>query len=488
MLRAAAVPLALVLAAAAAPAADWPQFRGPGGLCVADDTPIPTVFGPDESVVWKAAVPPGHSSPCVVGDRVVVTGFEGGLNVVLAVDRATGEERWRRTFEGPPHRKYFHVDAVPALPTPASDGRRVVAYLGNYGVVALDLDGEVAWERRLEHPGSYFGIGTSPLLVDGVVVVSRDGATEAGVLGLSLEDGEEVWRIDRFDCREAHASPFLWENAGRTELIVPGTNRLFSYDPATRERLWVVEGLTVFPCTTPVADEETLYHAAWSTPNSSGRSFWEAGFRRSLDLTDEEIEDPRRLFERLDADRDGKVAYDEVPECRAKDAFGFLDRNRSGAWEVEELLNSEPAAPGRNLMVAVARGAEGVANDEHVRWTWKRGLPYVASPLLYRGRIWLFKSGGIVTVLDAETGEPVIDRGRLGDRSEYYMSPVGASGHVLVGSAEGTLYVLDATADELVVEHEVKFDDELFATPAVLDGRVYLRSKSTLWAFGAAGD
>ena len=58
---------------------------------------------------------------------------------------------------------------------------------------------------------------------------------------------------------------------------------------------------------------------------------------------------------------------------------------------------------------------------------------------------------------------------------------------MIVGSAEGTLYLLDAEADELVVEHTVTFDEELFATPAVLDGTIYLRTKSTLWAFGDAG-
>ena len=117
---------------------------------------------------------------------------------------------------------------------------------------------------------------------------------------------------------------------------------------------------------------------------------------------------------------------------------------------------------------------------------WSRGLPYVASPLLYRDRIWLIKAGGIVSCLDAKTGKPIFNRQRLDDRSEYYMSPVGAAGHVIIGSAEGTLYLIDADADELKVEHSVQFDEELFATPAVLDGTVYLRSKSTLWAFSRA--
>ena len=88
----------------------------------------------------------------------------------------------------------------------------------------------------------------------------------------------------------------------------------------------------------------------------------------------------------------------------------------------------------------------------------------------------------------ADSGAPVFQRSRLEDRSEYYLSPVGAAGHVILGSAEGTLYVLDAEADELTVQHEVSFDEELFATPAILDGTIYLRTTSTLWAFGPPQD
>jgi outer membrane protein assembly factor BamB len=194
--------------------------------------------------------------------------------------------------------------------------------------------------------------------------------------------------------------------------------------------------------------------------------------------------------ERLDRDEDGAITPEEVPESRAKDSFGFLDANRNGKWELEEFTGAESRASalasGENLMVAVARGAAGNDARDHVRWSWKRGLPYVSSPLLYRGRIWLFQAGGLVSVLEAKTGKSILDRERLSDRSEYYLSPVGAAGHVIAGSAEGTLYLLDADADQLVIEHTVAFDEGLCATPAVLGGVVYLRTTSTLWVFGEA--
>ena len=462
---------------------DWSQFRGPGGLSVADDTPIPTRFGPDEGVLWKTGLPAGQSSPCIAGDLIFVTGAEGGTNVALAVRRSSGELAWKKTFEGSERGPSIHPDSATASPTPVADEEHVVFYFGNYGLVALDHDGELLWEKRMPDPGYTFGVGTSPLLFEGMLVVARDGGPDAAVLVLDVTDGSELWRIDRFGYQEAHSSPFLWRTPDRDELVVSGTNKLCSYDLASGEQLWVVDGLTQFPCTTPTADDDTLYYAAWSTPNATGRSFWEGAFARSLDLSDEEVADPKLIFARLDVNKDGKVVLDEVPESRVKDSFLFLDNNRSGAWEVEEFAEPPNSAPGRNLMVAVARGAQGDASGQ-TRWTWTRGLPYVSSPLLYRGRVWLFKSGGLATCLDAKTGKPVFDRERLSDRSEYYMSPVGAAGHVLVGSAEGTLYLRDAEADELTVEHTAVFDDGLLATPAILDGTVYLRSTNALWAFG----
>ena len=486
------MPLTLVLAPlllvshAAAQTSDWPQFRGPGGLAVASDTPIATDFGPDAKVLWKTKLPAGHSSPCIVGGKIFVTGFEDGSDVVLAVDRNDGKVLWTAKFEGPPYPQYVHVDAIPALTTAVSDGERVIASFGNYGLVALDMDGKKVWEKRLPHPGYVFGVGSSPLLYDGLVVLSRDGAPEAGLLVFDAADGSELWRIDRFGFGESHGTPFLWRNADRDELVLVGNGKLCSYDPGTGEPLWSVGGLTNFPCTTPTADKDTLYFAAWSTPNATGRSFWDAAFARSLELSDAEIADPSLLFKRLDKDANGHIVPDEVPECRAKDAFGFLDADRSGTWELPEMLaaNATAKSPGENVMVAVARGGKDDASKDHVRWKWDRGLPYVSSPLLYHGRIWLFQAGGLVTALDAQSGKPILDRERLPDRAEYYLSPVGAAGHVIAGSAEGSLYVLAADAKELKIEHSVAFDEELFATPAVLDGVVYVRTKTTLWAFG----
>ncbi len=463
----------------------WPQFRGPAGHPISEDRSIPLDFGPERHLQWRAALPAGHSSPCVHGGKVFLTGQLQDRGVIVAVDQATGHELWRRSFQAEAPPQYSHADAVPAVSTPCADGERVFAYVDSYGLVALDLEGQLLWEERLPHPGYGFGVGTSPIVAGGNVILSRDGAPEAAVFAFDAATGEVAWKIDRFGFIESHGTPFLWSNADREELIIGGTSQVCSFDPKTGAPLWNVSGVTVFSCTTPTADADTLFFGAWSTPNATGRSFWEAGFGRSLELSDAEVADPNLLFDRLDANDSGTVELDELPECRAKDAFGFLDQNGNGVWERPELITPPggPASPGANVLMAIRRGGDGDVTESHVEWTWKRGLPYVASPLLYRDRIWLMKAGGIVSAIDAASGKRVLDRERLPDRSEYYMSPMGLAGHVLVGSAEGTLYVLDADSEGLEIVHYVDFEDGLFATPAVVDGSLFVRTENTLWCF-----
>jgi len=479
--------LAWLALASAPPQGDWPQFRGPGGRSVADDTPIPVAFGPGEQVLWRTRVPPGHSSPCIVGEAVFLTGFERDATVLLRIGRADGRVLWSRRFEGPPFPRYGHVDATPALTTPASDGERVIAYVANHGLVALTLDGEPLWELRLPHPGHEFGVGTSPVIDRGRVFLARDGAPESVLLALDARDGHELWRADRSALGEAHGSPFVWEHGEGRELVLGGTGKLCSYDPESGKLLWSIGGVASFPCTTPAADAERLYYAAWSKPATDSRTFWRNSFAPHVELSAEELADTALLLRRLDRDEDGKVQRDELPDCPARDAFGGLDRDGDGGWSLAEMRLAEaaPRHAGKNRMVAVARGARGPVDAAHLAWSTNRGLPYVASPLLYRGRLWLVQAGGLVTVLEPATGKVLLDRERLPDRAEYHLSPVGAAGHVLVASVEGTLFVLDASAETLAIEHTASFGEPLFASPAVLGGVVYLRTRETLWAFGA---
>jgi outer membrane protein assembly factor BamB len=462
----------------------WPQFLGPNGAAVAGTKPASLDFDLERDLLWRAALPSGSSSPCIWGDKLFITGSTEDQLVMLAFNRKTGELLWRRTRELPELGPVAHVDAIPAVPTPCTDGERVVFYFGAYGLVVLDLDGELLWQKELPVPPAPFGIGTSPILVGDALILSRDGCDDSAIYALEKSNGAELWRRPRFGFTYSFGTPFVWNNSKGRELVVAGTQRLSGLDPVTGEELWHLSGLTSFVCTTPTADGDTLYFAAWSTsdaaPDERGVATW-----GDYPFTAEERADAGRIIARLDANGDGQLEFDEIPVSRARDAFSFLDRNGNGLVTPEELapLVEQPKGRGNNLMVAVAAGGKGDIKDTHVRWTHRRGLPYVASPLLYQGRLFLAKAGGLVTCLDAEGGGTLFGPERLEDHSEYYASPVGVDGHVILCSSDGTITVLRG-ADEFEVVRSVELGAAIHATPAVVDGTIYVRSERELWAFG----
>src|SRR5882724_1786919 len=132
-------------------AADWPQFRGPGGLGIGEGLEPPTHFNAASNVLWKAALPAGHSSPCISGNKIVLTGFDGKKLETVCLDRTTGTVLWRATA---PAEKIepAHRIANPASSTCATDGERVFTYFGSFGLLAYDFNGKEQWRVPLPAP------------------------------------------------------------------------------------------------------------------------------------------------------------------------------------------------------------------------------------------------------------------------------------------------------------------------------------------------
>ncbi len=466
---------------------EWPQFRGPGGLAVAPDQHVPDEFGPGQNVLWKRETPAGHSSPIVSGDQLVLTGYEGSTLSVLSYRRSDGALLWKRDFEMTGEELFLHRDSTPAAPTPCTDGSLIHAYFGAYGLITLDMQGKLVWEHRFPIEKNSFGTGTSSILHGGTLYLVRDVASLSIVHAFDPATGQERWATARPDASTNYSTPFVWERDGRNELVMAGSAVLKAYDASSGEPVWWVEKQTVFACPSPTASDDVLYFGGWSTPNApEGERFVEAFDERS-DVTPEVFADTTRLVKVLDRNGDGTLQREELPAGRAQDAFAFLDFDRSGTWDPDEIEASRKPAPGRNVLVAVRGGGSGDVTDSHVLWEKTRALPYVASPLLYGGRLYYVKRGGYVSSLDVETGSPLYEAARLGVGGEYYASPVGVGDRVLIGSVRGTMFVL-GTGDGLEIVARNEFDEGIFATPAVVENTLYLRTERHLWAITALAD
>ena len=156
--------------------ANWPQFRGPNGTGIGNDkVTLPSKFGPNTALLWSTELPMGHGSPCIWGDRIFVTAFDqpGSKIEVIALNRKDGRIVWRQTIPSKELEK-VHETSSPATSTPVTDGEKVYVYFGSYGVLAYDWNGKPAWNYPMGTAKSPFGSGTSPILVEDLVLVTRD--------------------------------------------------------------------------------------------------------------------------------------------------------------------------------------------------------------------------------------------------------------------------------------------------------------------------
>src|SRR5258708_5542757 len=184
-------------AAATGQTISWPQYRGPNGSGIAAESSNPPLeFAPEKRVLWKTAVPSGHSSPSIWGDRIFLTTFDKETKKleVLALARANGKILWRRIVpaEG---LESVHDISSPATATPATDGERVYAYFGSYGLICFDLDGNRQWSVPLgiAHVIPY-GSGTSPILAGELVILNRDEGPQPYLLAVDRHSGKIAWK------------------------------------------------------------------------------------------------------------------------------------------------------------------------------------------------------------------------------------------------------------------------------------------------------
>jgi hypothetical protein len=139
---------------------------------------------------------------------------------------------------------------------------------------------------------------------------------------------------------------------------------------------------------------------------------------------------------------------------------------------------------GENVLLAIKPGGHGDVSATHVVWRFERGLPYVPSPLFYQGRVYLVKDGGMISSFDAKTGQPFYTQERLKAQGSYYASPVAADGRIFVTSLEGKMTVIKAGGNAPEVLYSADFKERIAATPALVGNQIFIRTATTLFAFG----
>lgn len=468
--------LAIVAASPSFSRAESPTyFRAGGGIAADDNAPLPEKIDDEKALLWKTPLAPGHSTPCVYGDSVFVTTFEKGTDAgtgklfTVALNRDTGEVRWSR--EAPAKKiETIHSSSSPATASPACDGERVYVFFGSYGFLCYDLAGKLVWEKPLGPFQDEFGAASSPVLVDGKLIINQDHDRDNFLLCLDAKTGNEIWKTPRPGFTRSYSTPVVWTAGERKQLLVTGALQLVSYDLETGKQLWSQDGLARIMNTTPATGEGLLFVSAWSPGGDT-----EA--RIAMEPWNEAV----RLW---DKNKDGKLLREEVDNKEVLDRFFRIDLNQDLGLDKEEWEKyASVFEKARNAFFALRPSASSAGQPE-VAWEHLKGIPYVPSPLAYRGVVYLTKEGGIVTSYDAKTGD-ILKNGRIKGTGAYYASAVAGDGKVYLVSEKGVISVLKAGGEwEVLSSRDLM--ERTVATPVVSGGKLFVRSEAAVYCFGKA--
>jgi outer membrane protein assembly factor BamB len=426
----------------------WERFRGPNGTGVSPDaSPPPTNWSPDKNIAWKLDLPgPGSSSPITVGDRIFVTcwsgygtpeadaaGLESLKRHLICIDRKSGKMLWDKSIAAVlPEDSYRGMFAEHgyASHTPTSDGEKVFAFFGKTGILAFDMNGEELWRQEAGDGLGDRGWGSScsPILYNDTLIVTA-AAEQQALLALDKNTGKVKWRQKADGFRSTWGTPILVKvDDKRTDIVIGVPYELWGFDADTGELDWYYPGLdTDSFCSSVVADGNVIYAV----------------------------------------------------------------EGRSGG------------------SVAIKAGGKDDVSKTHLLWSG-RNRGRISTPIIYQDRLYFF-SGGIVNCLEAKTGKEIYqarlqknlgdsatpdqpaedERGdsRRGGRGggQDYASPIVAGGLIYYQGRSGDIYVVQP-GDELkqIAVNRVSEEsgEDFSATPAVAEGKLFVRSSKRLYCIG----
>jgi outer membrane protein assembly factor BamB len=474
---------------------NWNQFRGPNGQGVAQADHIPVHFSPEANVLWKTVIPAGHSSPVIWNNRIFLTASEPANKkelITLAIDRQDGKILWRQVVQAETKVR-FHPLNNPASSTPAAEDKHVYVYFGTYGLICYDHAGNEVWQRKIDTPKSKYGMATSPILYEDKVILVLDGdGGSSRLLAVHRDSGQTVWEQPRSLFKAGWSTPMIWRHGQTEELVVFGSKRLTSYDPSTGAEIWWAGGFPPETVGIPVAGEGLLFASAAALGGRGDDKLDAAGIWKMT-------------VEEFDQNHDNQIQRDEMTKGFAfiqrpelpKDNPGYglpvknmdtllkiFDHDKNRIISEAEWMQTMSgfAAHSQPYLVAIRPGATKDARKSHVAWEIRRGIPETPSLLYCRGKLYLLRDGGVLTCLEAATGKELF-REQIGAAGQYIVSPIVAGEKIIAASVRGVVTVIQVD-DKLHVLARNNFGEKIFATPAVAENKIYLRTTGHLYALG----
>lgn len=415
---------------------NWPQWRGPGGNGVSPETGLPSEWSGTKNVLWKTALPgKGHSSPIVWGNRIfLTTAIEG--------ETVPGIKRVVHNING---NEFTH---------PAGVG---VDKKNTLKVIALDRDtGKIVWERT-----AYEGLiydtyhrrnsrASETPVTDGKSVFAYFGS--AGLYAYSF-NGSLQWKYSAGNIGSygvgTGTSPLLYKNL--VILQVDSEDGKDSYivglSKDTGKEVW---------------RKKRTVQASWATP-----LIVRTGKRDELVTSGNEF----------------IIAYDPASGEELWRTVGIKSNAIATPVAGHGLVVVSAGFPRKNVIAIRLGGSDDLTGSESIVWTYNKGTGYIPSPILYGEYVYLISDKGILTCLDAKTGEVLYNNGRVPVPASFAASIVAYDGKLLLSSMDGDTFVIQAGPEHKVLQTN-SLPEPIWATPAIAGGKIFIRGEKNLYAIG----
>lgn len=441
---------------------DWSRFRGPNGSGVAPGTGYPNELKKDVNAVWRTPVRPGKSSPVLTKKHVFLTGFESGKLYTQCFDRSTGKLLWERSVDRASDLLANRLNH-PAAISPVTDGENVFVFFKDFGMVSYDAMGTVRWKTPMGPFNTTMGLGASPVLAGPNVVLVADQVEGSFIVAVDRRNGELRWKMDREE-GEGWGTPLFYGPAERTPYLISASRGQFgAYSIGEGKRVTTLRGLPTTVVGSPVIDSGVMYVQGYGSDGP-------APFTQRL--------------EKLDKNKDGQLSKDEFMDEPFLTGIAKYVGNRDMVITEAEWNEKQKEIIGPNCLVAyrLEYDGKGVLAPTEL-WRYEKSFTgVIPTPLVYEGVLYFVKNGGILTALDGKTGA-VLKTGRVtGALGGYSSSPVAADGKIYIASEDGNVAVIKAGRD-WEVESVNSLGESCYATPALADGEVFLRTEEALYRF-----
>jgi outer membrane protein assembly factor BamB len=467
---------------------NWPQFRGVNCSGVAAEGQDPPInFGPDKNILWKTSLPKGYSSPCIWADCIFITGIEeaGKLLKLFCINRKDGTIRWEESIAVKEFER-THAIGNPATATPSTDGERVYFYFGSYGLICYNFKGEQQWIMSMPIPQSRHEMGTSPIVTGDLVILNCFGDySDPRLLAINKYDGTIVWKhsIPKLENRDSYSTPVIYKD----EVIIYASDYVSGYDIKTGDSKWRFAIDVADAVCTPVLGKNILYTVSYS---AMGNPNMRAQFPDFLEFAAQYDGNGDLLLDKNEVKDFQFLLYPEMPEIPGYNipmmyVMGWWDENNDtyiDSTEWKNISDRWEARYNRQGLKAIKLGGGGDIGLNDFIWGHTEDVPYISSPLIYNDCIFMIKNGGIISCIQAESGN-LLYRDKLGASGMYFSSLIGANGRIYAASLNGIITIFEAGSKLNIIAHN-DLDDKIMATPAVVDNKLYIRTAGSLYAFG----